>query len=421
MQQDYSVRFTEFDLSNGMHVILHQDHKAPIHCLNIAYHVGSKNEVPGRSGFSHLFEHLMFEGSKHVPKGMFDKYITRAGGTNNAYTTEDKTNYYMTLPSHELELSFWLESDRILECVVNEESLATQKDVVIEEKRERYDNAPYGSLSERMMRMAYKEYSYKWTVIGDMADIRSATLNDVRDFFANYYVPNNAVLSIAGDFDMQQARDLVEKYYGDVPKGTAPFNRPPFTEPEQTEERREVVRGESVPLPAAFWSYRIPPDGSRDALALDLLTDVLASGQSSRLYRKLVYEKKAASEVSAYVDVREMPGLAWFYGVGNTPEADISTVEALMEEVIATVRDGGITDEELTKVKNRTEKRAAAGRVSVFSKAEMLAHAHLFWHDTNRYNTILEDYLSITKEDIVRVARTYLVPEKRNAVIFEVS
>lgn len=421
MQHDYSVRFTEFDLSNGMHVILHEDHKAPIQCLNIAYHVGSKNEVPGRSGFSHLFEHLMFEGSKHVPKGMFDKYITRAGGTNNAYTTEDKTNYYMTLPSHELELSFWLESDRILECVVTEESLATQKDVVIEEKRERYDNAPYGSLSERMMRLAYKEYSYKWTVIGDMEDIRAATLHDVRDFFANYYVPNNAVLSIAGDFDLQQARDLVEKYYGDVPKGTAPFNRPPFTEPEQTEERREVVRGESVPLPAAFWAYRIPPDGSRDALALDLLTDVLASGQSSRLYRKLVYEKKAASEVSAYVDVREMPGLAWFYGVGNTPEADISTVEALMEEVIANVRDGGITDEELTKVKNRTEMRAAAGRVRVFSKAEMLAHAHIFWHDTNRYNTILEDYLSITKEDIVRVARTYLVPEKRNAVIFEVS
>jgi zinc protease len=421
MQKDYSIHFTEFDLPNGMHVILHEDHKAPIHCLNIAYHVGSKNEVPGRSGFSHLFEHLMFEGSKNIPKGMFDKYITRAGGTNNAYTTEDKTNYYMTLPSHELELSFWLESDRILECVITEESLATQKDVVIEEKRERYDNAPYGSLSERMMRLAYQTYPYKWTVIGDMADIRSATLEDVRDFFANYYVPNNAVLSIAGDFNTDEGRDLVEKYYGDVPKGLVPFNRPDFNEPEQTAERREIVKGESVPLPATFWAYRIPPDGSRDALALDLLTDVLASGQSSRLYRKLVYEEKAASEVSAYVDVREMPGLAWFYAVGNTADEPLGKIEDLMEAVIAEVRDNGITDEELTKVKNRTEMRAAAGRVRVFSKAEMLAHAYIFWHDTNRYNTILDDYLTITKEDIKRVARTYLVPQKRNVVVFEVS
>ena len=421
MQQDYSIKFTEFDLDNGMHVILHEDHKAPIHCLNIAYHVGSKNEVPGRSGFSHLFEHLMFEGSKNVPKGMFDKYITKAGGANNAYTTEDKTNYYMTLPSHELELSFWLESDRILECVVNEESLATQKDVVIEEKRERYDNAPYGSLSERMMRLAYQTYSYKWTVIGDMADIRAATLHDVRDFFANYYVPNNAVLSIAGDFDTDEAKALVEKYYGDVPKGTAPFNRPDFNEPEQTAERREIVTGEPVPLAAAFWAYRIPPDGSRDALALDLLTDVLATGQSSRLYRKLVYQEKAASEVSAYVDVREMPGLAWFYAVTNTATENTDKIERLMEEVIEEVCANGITDDELVKVKNRTEMRAAAGRVRVFSKAEMLAHAYIFWHDTNRYNTILDDYLSITKEDIQRVAAKYLVPSKRNAVIFQVS
>lgn len=420
MHQDYSIKFTEFDLANGLHVILHEDHKAPIHCLNIAYHVGSKNEVPGRTGFSHLFEHLMFEGSKHVPKGMFDKYITKAGGTNNAYTTEDKTNYYMTLPSHELELSFWLESDRILECVVTAESLATQKDVVIEEKKERYDNAPYGSLLERMMRLAYQSYPYKWTVIGNMEDIRAATLDDVRDFFAINYVPNNAVLVVAGDVDTLQAKELAEKYYGDMPRGEAPFNKPAFDEPEQTEERREIAHDKSAPLPAIFWTYRVPPDGTRDALALDLLTDVLATGQSSRLYRKLVYEEKAASEVSAYIDAREMPGLAWFYAVSNTPGDHTDRIEHLMESIITEVREHGITNEELTKVKNRTEMRAAAGRVRVFSKAEMLAHAYLFWHDTNRYNTILDDYLSLTKDDLMRVAQMYLVPEKRNAVIFEV-
>lgn len=412
------IGFSEYDLDNGLHVILHKDDKVPAVCINICYHVGSKNETPERAGFAHLFEHLLFEGSKNIPKGMFDKYITRAGGNNNAYTTEDKTNYYMTLPSHELELGLWLESDRMLECVVTEESLRNQKDVVMEEKRERYDNSPYGTLSERMMRLAYKNYPYKWTVIGDMKSIEAATLSDVQDFFNTFYVPNNATLSVTGNINEAEAKELIEKYFGSIPSRGAKPVAPDYNEEAQTEERKEVVSNEAVPLPAVFWTYQMPPDGTKEAFALDLLTDVLSTGQSSRLYKDLVYDKKIASDISAYIDVREKPGLVWLYGIAATPDAPIAPIEDAMEAVLADIRTNGVTESELEKAKNRAEMRGVTGRLRISTKADILAHSHIFYHDTEKVNTLLEMQQNITAEDVNVAARTLLIPTRRNSVVF---
>lgn len=412
------IGFSEYDLDNGLHVILHKDDKVPAVCINICYHVGSKNETPERAGFAHLFEHLLFEGSKNIPKGMFDKYITRAGGNNNAYTTEDKTNYYMTLPSHELELGLWLESDRMLECVVTEESLRNQKDVVMEEKRERYDNSPYGTLSERMMRLAYKNYPYKWTVIGDMKSIEAATLSDVQDFFNTFYVPNNATLSVTGNINEAETKELIEKYFGSIPSNVAKPVAPDYNEEAQTAERKEIVNDEAVPLPAVFWTYQMPPDGTKEAFALDLLTDVLSTGQSSRLYKDLVYDKKIASDISAYIDVREKPGLVWLYGVGTTPDAPIAPIEDAMEAILADIRANGVTESELEKAKNRAEMRGVTGRLRISTKADILAHSHIFYHDTEKVNTLLEMQQNITVEDVNQAARTLLIPTRRNSVVF---
>ncbi len=413
-----AITFTEYDLENGLHIILCEDHKAPIVCVNIAFHVGSKNETPSRAGFAHLFEHLMFEGSTNVPRGAFDKYITEAGGFNNAYTTEDKTNYYEVLPSHQLELALWLESDRMLGFVLGDDSLRTQKDVVKEEKRERYDNTPYGSLSERMMRLAYTSFPYKWTVIGDMETIEAATLDDVKDFYASFYVPENAVLVISGDIEIGKTKALIEKYFGEIPKGKTPIMRPVFSEALQQGERREVVTTEAVPLPAVFYSYRMPPEGTKEAMALDLLTDILSTGRSSRLYQKLIYTDRVASEVSSYVDLREAPGLVWFYAVANRPEQQLDPIEAALDSVIASVCEELINETELQKAKNKMEMRLVASRVTASGKADQLAHAYTFFADTARTNIVLAAYNAITVTDVQVAAATYLRPEQRCVISY---
>ena len=413
-----SIAYTEYDLPNGLHIILHEDHKAPIVCLNIAYHVGSKNETPDRAGFAHLFEHLLFEGSQHVARGEFDTFITEAGGYDNAYTTEDKTNYYEVLPAHQLGLALWLESDRMLGFVLGEDSLRTQKDVVKEEKRERYDNTPYGSLSEKMMSLAYKSFPYKWTVIGDMETIEAATLADVKDFYDTFYSPSNAVLVLSGAFQESYARNLIEEYFGGIPNNSPSINRHPYIEEEQLAERREVVTKEAVPLPGVFYAYVMPPEGTDEAIALDLLSDILSTGRSSRLYQKLVYKEKLASDVSAYVDLREMPGLFWIYALANLPEQEIEPIEKAIEEIIAEVRSDHISEIELQKAKNKTEMRLIASRVTASGKADQLAHSRIFFNDTSQANTVIDRYLSVTTEDIRHAAAKFLVPEKRCAIVY---
>jgi zinc protease len=412
------IAFEEYRLENGLHVILQEDHTSAVVCLNIAYHVGSKNEDIPRRGFAHLFEHLLFDGSAHVPRGKFDEYITQAGGHDNAYTTEDKTNYYEVLPSHQLELAFWLESDRMLEFAATEIGLATQKQVVKEEKRERYDNTPYGSLSIRMNRLAYRNYPYWWAVIGDMETIDAATLLDVQAFFERFYVPGNAVLVLAGDFEPEQARERIDRYFGSIPNTAAPIVQPPFDDPDILEERREIVDSEPVPLPAVFYTYRIPPEGTHKFLALDLLTDILSSGESSRLYRKLVYELQIASEVSAYVDGREMPGLLYLYAVHREPDGTTDELEMALNAVLSEVARHGVTERELQKAKNKVEARTIASRVTLQGRADQLAHAALFYADAGRVNTLLEEYGRITMEDIREAANLYLQKTNRCTVLY---
>ncbi len=414
------IDFTEFTLANGLHVILHEDHKSPVVCLNIAYHVGSKNESESRRGFAHLFEHLLFDGSKNVPRGAFDLFITQAGGNDNAYTTEDKTNYYEVLPSHQLELGLWLESDRMLEFGVSEISLVTQKNVVKEEKRERYDNSPYGSLSIRMNRLAYKTFPYWWAVIGDMETIDAATLVDVRDFFETYYVPNNAVLVLSGDFEPKNARALIERYFGPIPRGQRVCFRPEYDEPQSQTEIRETIDNESVPLPGVFHGYKIPPEGTHEFAAIDLLTDILSSGQSSRLFRSLIYELQIASDVTAYVDGREKPGLAYLYALGSEETTSIDELEHALDAVMDEVIAHGVTERELAKAINKTEARWIAGRVTVQGKADHLAHAAVFFGDAERANTVIDEYRTVTIRDVQQAAAKYFTRENRVTIVYRV-
>jgi zinc protease len=416
------IAFEEHRLENGLRVILHEDHSSAVVCLNIAYHVGSKNESVHRRGFAHLFEHLLFDGSRNVPRGSFDVYITQAGGNDNAYTTEDKTNYYEVLPSNQLELALWLESDRMLEFAVSEIALATQKQVVKEEKRERYDNTPYGSMTIRMNRLAYRTYPYWWAVIGDMETIDAASLTDVRNFFEAFYVPSNAVLVLAGDFDPSHALERIRHYFEGIPNApSVPIVQPPFDEPEFLEEQREIVDSEPIPLPAVFYAYRIPSEGSRECHALDLLTTILSSGESSRLYQSLVYDLQIASEASSFVDGREMPGLLYLYAVHSTPDGGTQELEAAIEQIIGEVISKGITSEELQKAKNKTEAMTVASRVTVNGKADQLAHTALMFGDTGRVNTILDEYNSIKMEEIRAAAERYLRPANRCAVLYHLN
>jgi len=307
----------------------------------------------------------------------------------------------------------------MLEFAISEISLSTQKNVVKEEKLERYDNTPYGSLSIRMNRLAYQKFPYWWAVIGDMETIDAATLTDVRNFYETYYVPNNAVLVLAGDFEPVRTKELIERYFGGIPRGKSVIARPAFDEPVQTKERREIVSDEPVPLPGVFYAYHAPEEGTREFMALDLLTDILSSGQSSRLYQRLVYEAQLCSEASAHVDGREMPGLVYVYGVANDPGVSIAKIEQAIENVLTDVITHGVTATELEKAKNKTEARTVTSRLTLQGKADDLAHAALMFGDPDRANTILGEYLSITPEEIQFAAKRYLTTANRSAIIYE--
>ncbi|MDP4198966.1 MAG: pitrilysin family protein [Bacteroidota bacterium] len=413
------IDFEEYRLPNGLRVILHEDHKVPVVCVNIAYHAGSKNEDVKRRGFAHLFEHLLFEGSRHVPRGAFDQHIVHAGGHDNAYTTEDITNYYEVLPSHQLELALWLESDRLLEFAIANESLETQKSVVKEEKRERYDNTPYGSVSIRMNRMAYTNFPYWWAVIGDMETIEAATLADVREFYETFYIPSNAVLVLAGDFERNRAMALIDRYFANIPNGRTTIERPIFNDPPLTAERREIIREEPVPLPAVFYAYRVPPEGTDEHFALDLLSDILSSGESARLHRKLVYDLQIASETAAYVDSRECPGLFYSYAVASEVDCESAALEAAFEQVLNEVAANGVTEIELEKAKNKMEARTVATRVTLQGKADQLAHSALIFGDPGVVNESLGRYQKVTLDDIQHVALRYLTPKNRCTLVYE--
>ncbi|MGB3464231.1 MAG: pitrilysin family protein, partial [Cyclobacteriaceae bacterium] len=299
MSQKRKIEFEEYKLDNGLHVILHQDNSTPIVTVAVLYHVGSKNEPPGRTGFAHFFEHLMFEGSPNIERGEYFKIIQNAGGGLNANTKHDRTYYYQTLPSNQLELGLYMESERMLHAKIDSTGIATQKEVVKEEKRLRYDNQPYMSFQEKIFQKAYKGTNYAWTPIGSFEDIDAASEQDFKDFYETFYVPNNAVLSIAGDIDIDETKKLVEKYFSEVKKGTKEIPRPEIKAPEQNEEIRDVVF-DNVQLPGVFQAYRVAPQGSEDFYAMQMLSTLLSGGQSSRFQKELVNKKQLGAAVLAF-------------------------------------------------------------------------------------------------------------------------
>lgn len=405
------IEFEEYDLDNGLHVILHQDHSAPIVSISVMYHVGSKNEKPTRTGFAHFFEHLMFEGTKNIDRGEYSEIVEKAGGTLNANTSNDRTYYYEIMPSNQLELGLWLEAERMLHAKVDSVGIATQKKVVIEEKKQRYDNRPYGDILIQTMKRAFKEHPYRWTTIGDADHIRAAEDHEFQEFYDMFYVPNNAVLVVAGDFEKDEAKKYIEKYYSTIPKGTKELRRPEPNEPPLGGEVRDTVY-DQIQLPAIIQAYRTPAMGSEDYYAVDLLAKMLSGGQSSRLHKKLVDEKELAMAVNLFPMPFEHPSVALTFALPNMG-VDPKKVEDAMNKEIEAVKTGNIDDREFQKLKNQVESEFVNGSARLYSRANALARNYTYFNDTDLVNTEIEKYREVTKEDIKAAAKKYLTKDNR--------
>ncbi|MCF6359153.1 MAG: insulinase family protein [Cyclobacteriaceae bacterium] len=409
--QEGRIKFEEYDLDNGLHVILHQDNTTPIVTVSVLYHVGSKNEPKGRTGFAHFFEHLMFEGSPNIERGQFFKIIEAAGGSLNANTSHDRTFYYETLPSNQLELGLYMESERMLHAKIDSTGIATQKEVVKEEKRMRIDNRPYMSFQEKMFKAAYHGTNYEWTPIGSFADIDAATNQDFTDFYNTFYVPNNATLSIAGDIDKAQVKELVAKYFAEIKKGTSEIPRPTIVAPDMGGEVKEEVF-DNVQLSAVMYGYRMPKQGTDDYYALQMLTTLLSGGQSSRLYKELVDKEEIAAQVFAFPYSLEEGGLFITIGLANLGKSP-EDLDAAMQKQIDLVKEELISDTEYQKLQNQMENNFVSSNSTVQGIAESLADYYVYFGDANLINSEIDRYMKVTKEDIMNVAKKYLTKDNR--------
>ncbi|WP_162051401.1 M16 family metallopeptidase [Pontibacter pamirensis] len=405
------IEFTEYDLPNGLHVILHQDKSTPNVAVSVLYHVGSKNEVPGRSGFAHFFEHLMFEGTENIGRGEYSSLVQKAGGALNANTSFDRTYYYELLPSNQVALGLWLEAERMKHAKVDEVGVETQRKVVQEEKRERIDNQPYGSMGENVFSLAFKEHPYKSMPIGSFEDLNAASIEEFRDFYKTFYVPNNATLSIAGDINIEETKQLIEKYFADIPKGTKEIPRPNVVEPKQTEERRKTVY-DNIQLPAVIQAYHVPEQGTDDFYALSMLTTLLSGGESARLPKALVDKQQKAVAAASIPFPTEDPGLFLTFAIANMG-VEVDDLEQAMNAEIERVKTEPLTDREFQKLRNQVESNFVQQNSTVAGRAESLANYAVYFGDANLINTELQRYLNVTKEDIQRVAKEYLTKNNR--------
>lgn len=410
IQAQNQIKFEEYDLDNGLHVILHQDKSTPIVAVTVLYHVGSKNEDPNRTGFAHFFEHLLFEGTKYIERGEYDKYVIGAGGALNANTTQDRTFYYELLPSNELALGLWLESERMLHANILQEGVDTQREVVKEEKRQRMDNQPYGSFQTEMFGHMFKEHPYKWTPIGSMDHLNAAQLDEFMAFYKKFYVPNNATLSIAGDIDIDQAKEMIATYFTDIPHG-GEIERPHVVEPPLAGEDRSIVY-DNIQLPATFIGYRMPGETDKDAYVLDCVTRVLSDGGSSRLNQRLVEKDKSALQVVSFPYALEDYGIFITLALANMGNS-LEDIEAAMDEEIARLQTELISEEEYQKVQNMIENDFVSSNGSMAGIAESLANYHVYYGDANLINTEIERYREVTREDIKNAANKYLTKDKR--------
>lgn len=412
VQAQDQIKFEEYDLDNGLHVILHQDNSTPIVAVTVLYHVGSKNEDTNRTGFAHFFEHLLFEGTENIERGEYDTYVINAGGALNANTTQDRTFYYELLPSNELALGLWLESERMLHAKITQEGVDTQNEVVKEEKRQRMDNQPYGSFQTEMFSRAFSKHPYRWTPIGSMEHLDAAQLEEFMAFYKKYYVPNNATLSIAGDIDIDEAKELIALYFTDIPRGSE-VPRPNVVEPPLGKEIVDTVY-DNIQLPATFVGYPIPGQTDPDAYALELITRVLSDGGSSRLNKRLVEQDKSALQVVAFPFTLEDYGLFITLGLVNMGH-DLSEIETAMDEEIMRLQTELISEEEYQKVQNMIENDFVSSNSSMAGIAESLANYRVYFGDANLINTEIDRYRKVTREDIMNAAKKYL--KKNNRVV----
>ena len=469
-QERQKVEYVEYDLDNGIHVILHEDHATPIVAVTMLYKVGSKNEKVGRTGFAHFFEHLMFEGTTNIERHKYDKIVEGAGGTLNANTSQDRTFYYELLPSNQLELGLWLESERLLHAKVEDIGIETQREVVKEEKRQRVDNQPYGSFMYEIFRRAYKEHPYQWTPIGSMEDLDAAEEADYVNFYRTFYVPHNVTLSIAGDIDVAQTKKWIDVYFASIPNGdkldiyrdreflsTAAFStkygtqistttassasfdadyngdmsteafikkyfpkasakphpipRPSIKEGLLTKEIRDTIY-DNIQLPAVAVAYRTPELRHKDKYAVEMLTMILAQGNSSRLVKNVVENQALAVMAVSFPFPLEDPGIAINLAIANMG-VDPAELEEAIEEQVKLIQTELISDKELEKLRNMIESDFVSSNSTMAGIAESLADYHVYQGDTELINTELDKYMAVTKEDIQRVAKTYFNSNNR--------
>lgn len=406
------IQFNQFTLPNGLRVIVHEDPTVQIAVLNILYDVGSRDEREDKTGFAHLFEHLMFGGSINIPN--YDEPLQKVGGENNAFTNTDITNYYLTVPASNIETGFWLESDRMLSLSFDPHVLEVQRKVVIEEFKQRYLNQPYGDVWLKLRPLAYQVHPYKWATIGkEISHIENATMDDVRDFFFNHYVPNNAILVVAGNVTTDQVKRLSEKWFGPIPAGKKAA-RKLFKEPAQQNKRTLQVEA-NVPANALYKTYHMPGRFDKDYYAIELLSDILSRGQSSRLYQKMVKEKEIFTSISSFAIGTIDPGLlVWSGRVKDGIK--LEDAEKEVDVVLQQILDEGVREEELEKVKNQAYATMEFDKVEVMNRAMNLAFATLSG-DTNFANTEEEKIRAVTRDDIKRVANDIL-REKNSSVLY---
>jgi zinc protease len=412
---ELQIPIQQVTLKNGLRVVLSEDHAAPTVSLCITYDVGSRNELPGHTGFAHLFEHMMFQGSQNVGKGEHLILVRVNGGDVNGTTTNDSTNYFERVPANQLDMALFLESDRMRALHITQANLDNQRNTVQEERRLRMDNQAYGKTGEIIGELAYDNFAYKHSTMGSMTDLNAASLEDVAHFFKIYYAPNNAVLSLVGDFKTPEALGKIKKYFEDIPSQPAP-PVVDMTEPAQTAERRSQVEDSFARLPRLDIVYKAVPANTADWYALDMLGDILFGGPSSRLYQKLVKEKNVALQVGGGIDERRGPGMFEATALMK-PGEDDAEVEKLIYEEFEIVKKDGVTPAEMEKVRIQDRLGQAESLTNTLNRARTLGRYAVYFHDPNLINTMLSNYAEVTPADIQRVARQYLGPGQRSVVL----
>ncbi|GAB6012239.1 M16 family metallopeptidase [Viscerimonas tarda] len=405
------VEFEEYTLSNGLHVILHQDKSAPVVVTSVMYHVGSKDENPERTGFAHFFEHLLFEGTENIARGEWDKIVGLNGGANNANTSSDRTYYYEIFPSNNLQLALWMESERMFHPVINQIGVDIQREVVKEERRKRYDNSPYGQLLNAINSNLFKNHPYRWLTIGSMEHLNVASLDEFKAFFKKFYVPNNAVLIVAGDFEPAQAKEWIDYYFKEIQPGAA-IEKPEYKEKPILTQLNATYEDPNIQIPAALVAYRTPSMKDRDAYVLDMISDILTGGKSARLYSKLVDKEKVALEVEALNFSQEDYGAYIVFGLPMSGKTSEDIVKGIDEEILK-LQTELISQKEYEKLQNKIENNFVRQNSTLEGVASSLATYYMLYKDVNLINKEIDIYRSITREEIRDIANKYLNPNQR--------